>query len=140
MNENLKVCPGCGSVPWAFRNPEPESSKEKQPTFCQDCGERLVPRSELPRDIWKDPAVKEALKDGRSASDIACLRCPECSQLGYYNEGSSFSCRFCDLTFIVTSEEDGETHSGVRTVSVDDIVRLDDTVTETTDGYHNQTQ
>src|SRR5260221_8485721 len=103
-NPNLKVCPSCGSMPWDFHNPGTEL--QNQPEFCQDCGEKLVPRSELPRDIWKDPYIKEALKDGRSTSDIAVCECPECHQWGYYNEGSTFSCRFCDLTFYVVSEGD----------------------------------
>ena len=123
-------------MPWDFHHPGPE--QQNQPEFCQDCGTKLVPRSELPRDIWKDPYVKERLKEGRPAWDIAVLRCPECNQFGYYNEGSTFSCRFCDLTFYVVSEgEDREV--GVRTVSSDEVIRLDDTVTETTDGYHNMT-
>lgn len=80
-------------------------------------------------DIWKDPMVQEALKDGRSADDIMVIRCPECHRLGYYNEGSHFSCRFgcgtwfCDEAFLEENEP----------------VTLADTVTETTDGYHNQT-
>lgn len=123
---NSKVCPSCGREP------------REQPAFCQDCGDKLVPRSELPRDIWKDPCVKEALKNGRFAGDIAVLECPECNNWGYYNEGSTFSCRFCDLTFYVVSEGD-DRREGVRTVSADEVIRLDDTVTETTDGYHNRT-
>lgn len=82
---------------------------------------------DLPRDIWKDPGVKERLKEGRQAFDIQCLRCPECNNLGYYNQGSSFSCRFCDLTFRVDVD------------MIDDMVSLADTVTETTDGYDNHT-
>ena len=123
MKPNLKVCPGCGSVPWDFANPG--KLGKNQPEFCQDCGNKLLPRSELPRDIWKDPYVREALKDGRAASDIAVMSCPTCGQYGYYNEGSSFSCRFCDLTFYVTEESD--------------VIRLDDTVTETNEGYNNET-
>lgn len=98
-----------------------------------------MPRSELPRDIWKDPQVKGALKDGRQTWDIAVCRCPECRQLGYYNEGSSFSCRFCDLTYLVIDPEDMPRPEGCRTVSTEEVCRLDDTVTECTDGYHNKT-
>ena len=29
-------------------------------------------------DIWKDPRVVDALKDGRSADDIMILDCPKC--------------------------------------------------------------
>ena len=79
--------------------------------------------------IWKDPNVMAALKEGRSADDIAVVACPKCNRWGYYNEGSHFSCRFCKVTFQVT-QEDADT---------DRICRLSDTVTETTDGYYNQT-
>ncbi len=122
-NEHL-VCPGCG----AFC--EVSSDRVK---FCAYCGDKLVTRSELPRDIWKDPSVKEALKEGRPANDIAVLRCPECDELGYYNEGSTFSCRFCDLCFPVVTE--GEEQRGI---SADEVIRMDDTLTEVTEGYHNQ--
>jgi hypothetical protein len=137
MSDNGKVCPSCGCEPWNFaegENPKVEgtsrdsSEQRKQPAFCQDCGDKLIRRSELPRDIWKDPYVKEALKSGRQTFDVQCLRCPECNDLGYYNEGSSFSCRFCDRTFRVDEE-----------MIADSMVSLADTVTEATDGYHNQT-
>lgn len=100
---------------------------------------RRKPQQDLPNDIWKDPCVKEALKAGRPAHDIDCLRCPKCNRLGYYNDGSHFSCRFCDLTWYVLS--DGEKPPrGSRFMRADDLVTLADTVTETTSGYHNQTQ
>jgi uncharacterized protein YbaR (Trm112 family) len=118
------ICPGCG-LQWEH-------------TFCPHCGDRLVHHSELPRDIWKDPSVKQALKDGRQAWDIAVIRCPKCNQYGYYNEGTAFSCRFCDLTFQIVNENE-HIPTDVRTISVDEIVHLDDTVTETTDGYENKT-
>lgn len=131
MNElKNKVCPGCGAEPSLA---EPRD----KPDYCPYCGERLVTRAELPRDIWKDPGVKEALAS-RAAWDIAVLRCPECHQIGYYNEGSTFSCRFCDLTFYVIGADD-RNREGIRTVCIDDVIQLDDTVTETTDGYHNHT-
>lgn len=148
MSKDGKVCPSCGREPWNFaegESPKIEGSSLKsceprqQPAFCQDCGDKLVPRSELPRDIWKDPRVKERLKDGVHTWDIAVCRCPECDELGYYNEGSTFSCRFCDLTFYVTSDEEGGHREGVRTVSADDVIRLDDTVTECDHGYNNRT-
>jgi hypothetical protein len=90
----------------------------------------------LPNDIWKDPMVMEALKDGRDPSDIMCLRCPDCARLGYYNQGSHFSCRFCDKLFYVLSE--GESGEG-PCVQSDEAVTLADTVTETTEEYHNRT-
>jgi len=51
-------------------------------------------------DIWSDPMVKEALKE-RPPEQIAVMMCPDCSGWGYYNEGSHFTCRFCDLTFMI---------------------------------------
>lgn len=115
----------------------PAEGERPESTHCRFCGIKLVTRHELPRDIWKDPAVKEALRD-REAYDIAVIRCPECDQYGYYNEGSSFSCRFCDLMFLVVGED--ESHpEGYRTVPADEVVRLDDTITECSDGYDNRT-
>lgn len=150
MNNN-KVCPSCGAEPWNFaegENPKVEGSSKNsseprvQPKFCEDCGDKLIPRSELAKDIWKDPYVREALKE-RQAWDIAVLRCPECHQLGYYNEGRSFSCRFCDLSFLVVSPEEvdpeDQSREHIATVSTEDVIQLDDTVTECTDGYHNFT-
>jgi hypothetical protein len=78
-------------------------------------------------DIWKDPMVQESLKDGRTPNDIAVMSCPKCGRYGYYNEGSHFSCRFCKKHWHVTSE------------MADEAIRLDDTVTETTEGYDNET-
>lgn len=60
---------------------------------------------EKPSDIWKDPQVIEALKE-RPAEDIAVLNCPDCHQLGYYNQGRHFSCRFCDATWYVCTEDE----------------------------------
>lgn len=99
-------------MPWDFHNPGKE--KENQPKFCQDCGDKLIPRSELPRDIWKDPAVKLALKEGRRANDIAVLDCPKCGMWGYYNQGSSFSCRFCDQTWRITEDMEPVTLARLR--------------------------
>ena len=44
------------------------------------------------RSPWNDPNVKAALKQGRPASDISLICCPECGTYGYYNDGSHFSC------------------------------------------------
>lgn len=111
MRPNPKVCPSCGCCPWDFAYPG--SDLENQPPRCQYCGDQLVYRFELPRDIWKDPNVKEALKEGRQAWDIAVMRCPKCNQFGYYHVDDELS---------------------------DEVVTLADTVTEITDGYHNQTR
>lgn len=114
MSEDLKVCPCCGG-----------DRHSTEAEFCQYCGDKLVKQSELPRDIWKDPNVKAALKEGRSADDIYVISCPKCNLFSYYNEGSSFTCRFgCGAW---------------RVDEASDAVTLSDTVTETTEGYHNQT-
>ncbi len=89
---------------------------------CPNCDHRL---DKLINDIWKDPSVKEALRDGRSACDIMVLDCPKCGRWGYYNQGSHFWCRFCDQGFEHTEDWDP--------------ISLDDTVTATTDGYDNMT-
>ena len=94
---------------------------------------------ETPNDIWKDPNVKAALKDGRSAEDILVLSCPKCNRWGYYNQGSSFSCRFCKESWYVCSEDE-QPAPGIAFMRADDLMTLADTVTETTDEYHNQTQ
>ena len=95
-------------------------------------------RDEPINDIWKDPMVMEALKDGRDASDIQVLPCPECNRWGYWNEGSHFSCRFCERTWYVCSE-DQVPRPGLD-MALDGFTSLADTVTETTNGYHNQTR
>lgn len=98
-------------------------------------------KDEPVNDIWRDPAVQEALKAGRSADDIMVLRCPDCDRLGYYNQGSSFTCRFCDIWFYCCSEDESppEGRAYIR-LDESDLSSLADTVTETTDGYHNETQ
>lgn len=89
--------------------------------------------SNPPHDIWKDPNVMAALKEGRAASDIAVLPCPECNEYGYYNDGSHFSCRFCNRTWLVVTEDD-EPPEGTPFMSTDNVISLADTVTDTTDG------
>ena len=91
-------------------------------------------------DIWKDPQVKEALKSGRSADDIAVLSCPQCGEWGYYNEGSHFSCRFCDRNWYCLSEGE-EPRPGVPHIYLESEghTSLADTVTVTEDGYDNRT-
>lgn len=58
----------------------------------------------MKKDIWKDPNVKAALKEGRPAEDIAVLTCPKCREWGYYNQESHFSCRYCKCGFYYCSE------------------------------------
>lgn len=95
-------------------------------------------KAEPVNDIWKDPQVQEALKNGRGADDIAVLSCPKCNRWGYYNEGSHFSCRFCDRSWYVCSE-DQVPRPGLDMTLDDGHTTLADTVTETTDGYDNHT-
>lgn len=60
----------------------------------------------MSKDIWKDPMVKAALKEGRPPEDIAVLECPKCGGLGYYNQGSHFTCRFCKRVWYCCSEDE----------------------------------
>lgn len=78
-------------------------------------------------DIWKDPMVKEALKEGRQPEDIGILRCPECGEFRYYNQGSSFYCDPCDALFYVCSEDEDAPEIG-RYVRLDGFMSLADTV------------
>lgn len=77
-------------------------------------------------DIWKDPRVIDALKE-RSADDIAVLSCPDCGKLGYYNEGSHFTCLTCEKDFYVLGEGESKP-TGVPCVEVQETVRLSDCV------------
>jgi hypothetical protein len=81
-------------------------------------------------DIWKDPMVKAALKERGSASDVAVLRCPRCTQWGYYNEGSHFTCRHCRKTWYVCSEEEPEPIDGRPSMRLDGHTTLADTLYE----------
>ena len=123
LDEMLDCCPGCLA---AIRDAQP----------CVNCGHS--PDKPI-NDIWKDPSVQQALKDGRSADDIAVVACPACDRWGYYNEGSHFSCRFCDRTWHVCSEDEAILR-GVPSIVLDGHTSLADTVTETTEGYHNETR
>lgn len=95
--------------------------------------------SELVNDIWKDPNVQAALKDGRRPDDIFVLRCPKCDRLGYYNQGASFHCRFCNKGWRVLAEDEPRPRGVRQSISTSDAITLDDTLTVTTDGYDNQT-
>jgi hypothetical protein len=76
-------------------------------------------------EIWNDPDVRAALKDGRHPDDIAILTCPNCAREGYYNQGSYFSCRGCGVGFYCCSEEE-EPPDGMPWVSLNDVVTLAD--------------
>lgn len=77
-------------------------------------------------DIWKDPGVKAALKDGRQPNDIAVLECPGCGRFGYYNQGSHFYCRKCRGGWYVASEDEEASFDGRPFIRVDHVTTLDD--------------
>lgn len=100
--------------------------------------QRLVMPNEPVNDIWKDPNVKAALKDGRPAEDIAVLSCPRCGRWGYYNQGSHFWCRFCKQGWHCCTEGE-EPPCDRQYLYLDGFTSLADTVTVTTEGYDNMT-
>ena len=73
---------------------------------------------------FDDPNVKSALEEGRQPDDIALLNCPQCGRLGYYNQGSSFSCRHCDLCYGVYTE--GEIDDVARALFHSQVIVLND--------------
>lgn len=79
-------------------------------------------------DIWQDPMVREVLKEGRRQPwQIQTLRCPKCEKRSYYNEGSHFTCRFCEVTFIVISSVDGEQPvKGFSCIDLDSMCSVED--------------
>lgn len=113
-----------------------EKQEDLSKEHCSNCGHDLA---EPINDIWKDPNVQEALREERPAEDIAVLRCPECSRWNYYNQGSTYWCRFCRETYYCRAE--GESRPKCRYIDVEEqgFTSLADTITETTDGYDNRT-
>lgn len=115
-----------------------ESDKDElEGVDCPNCGH---PQTEPINDIWKDPNVRLALKDGRSAEDICVLRCPKCDRYGYYNQGKFFSCRFCKREWLCCNEDENPPPNTPYLIWLDGFTSLADTVTFTTDGYDNETQ
>lgn len=107
---------------------------ELEEVHCPNCDHRL---DEPINDIWKDPGVKAALKDGRPADNIAVLSCPKCGRWGYYNEGSGFWCRFCKRGWqCCTEDEEAPDRPYLR---LEGFTSLADTVTVPTEGYDNET-
>lgn len=80
-------------------------------------------------DIWKDPRVKGALREGRTSDDIWLLECPRCNEWGYYNQGSRFYCYKCKVGFCVLGEDEepGDTEP---IVYASEAITLADTVCE----------
>lgn len=94
-----------------------------------------------PNDIWKDPGVVSALKSGRSANDIMVISCPNCSRYNYYNQGSLYWCRFCKQGWYCCSEgEEPPVGRQYLYLDMESPVTLADTITDVTDGYHNETR
>ena len=58
--------------------------------------------------VWKDPDVIGALRSGRHPDDICVLNCRQCGQLSYYNQGSSFYCKHCEVSWCVATEDEIE--------------------------------
>lgn len=97
--------------------------------------------NDLPNDIWKDPSVVAALKDGRPPDDVMVMACPKCNRYGYYNQGSNFWCRFCKEGWYCCSEgEESPTDRQWLDLNMESPITLADTITDPTDGYHNETQ
>lgn len=99
------------------------------------------PTGELPHDIWKDPCVMAALRE-RAAVDIQVIACPKCNEYGYWNEGSHYSCRFCNRSWFVFSENDTRRKNSncIRIGDDAEPISLADTITDTTEGYDNHTR
>lgn len=114
---------------------EREGRDELADVHCPNCDH---PLTEPINDIWKDMNVRAALKDGRTPDDIAVLSCPKCGRWGYYNQGSTFWCRFCRQGWECLSEGD-DPPADRQYLLLDGFTTLADTVTVTTDGYDNQT-
>jgi uncharacterized Zn ribbon protein len=49
--------------------------------------------------------VRQALRD-RPARDVSLMSCPKCNRHGYYNDGSHFYCRHCDVSFDALTENE----------------------------------
>lgn len=50
----------------------------------------------IPANPWEDPNVKQALQDGREPNDIMLCQCLKCHGYSYYNQGSHFTCYWCN--------------------------------------------
>lgn len=134
MSKKSKQVPPAASLERSVMPNEIERETLDEAVHCPNCDHQP---SKPINDIWKDPNVKAALKEGRPAEDIAVLSCPKCGRFGYYNQGSSFWCRFCEQSFYCCAED--EEPPDRPHVYLDGFTSLADTVTVTTDGYDNVT-
>lgn len=85
-----------------------------------------------PMTIWDDPRVQAALQE-RPANDIAILECPTCRTLGYYNQGSHFTCLPCDVTYYCCGETEDAPIDGQPYLILDQVMQLSDVIMETPD-------
>lgn len=79
-------------------------------------------------DLWQDPMIKAALREGRPASDICPLSCPRCGRNGYYNQGSHFTCAHCRRSWYVLGENEEAPGDGRPSMRADDMITLADTL------------
>ena len=85
--------------------------------------------------VWKDPNVVDAFKSGRSADDICVLPCPTCGQFSYYNQGSHFTCRHCDVCFYAAHPDEVEYLVDDTYVLLDIVYTMDDVTAAECDDY-----
>jgi hypothetical protein len=73
------------------------------------------------RDAWSDPNVKAALKT-RRAADIYLMCCSQCGNYSYYNEGSHFTCSWCE--HYVRGEELDRLIDNGEAITLDDYTEM----------------
>src|ERR1041385_6005446 len=84
-------------------------------------------RSADPMQVWSDPRVNEAFKDGRGPDDISVLRCPACLAYSYYNDGSHFTCHRCDAGYTCITEDE-EPPVDRPYIILDEVLNMDDVI------------
>lgn len=70
---------------------------------------------------WKDPNVIEAIKS-RPTQEISLIQCHNCLAHSYYNDGSHFTCQWCQWT--AEGDELDEMIDQGEVVSLDDWCEL----------------
>ena len=86
--------------------------------------------------IWDDPEIKAALSEGRAPDDICVLNCSICGGLGYYNQGTSFYCRYCQRGFTVLDENEEPPPDDARSYFWPDVLlTLDDVIAAECEDY-----
>ena len=76
--------------------------------------------------IWDDEDVIEAMRNGRPLDDICVLNCPQCGRINYYNQGSSYYGKACDVGFYAAYSDELPLEDGVRYVIIDEVLTMDD--------------